>query len=445
MLPDLQETIVALSSAPGPGGRAIVRLTGPAALRVALTSFAPDDMLVPNRRRLYPGSLRLSGVLQPLPCDLYLWPSPRTYTGQELVELHTISCPPLIDLLISQLLGSGARAAQPGEFTLRAFLAGKLDLPQAEAVLGIIEAGNRDQLKQALEQLAGGVSGPLHELRNDLLNLLADIEAELDFAGEDIHFSSRENLLQRLDTAVSQLAGLGKQLDDRSVSNSVFRIVLVGRPNAGKSSLFNALAGDKAALVSSEPGTTRDYLIRRIQNGDISIELQDTAGWHEAGDTIEEQAQALSGRQAGQADLLLLCLEAGKPLDQRESEALAAPASTAILAVTTKCDTSAATSDRLATSSVTGEGIEELRTQLFESARKRTHFPLAPSHSRCRHHVEACLRHLREAHELALSREPSELLACALRDALQELGEMIGAVYTDDLLDRIFSRFCIGK
>src|SRR5262249_37178515 len=146
----------------------------------------------------YRGHLRLAGVAAPLPAELYAWPAPRTYTSQELVELHTLSCPPLVEILIAQLLETGARAAQPGEFTLRGFLAGKLDLTQAEAVLGIIEASDRAELKQALAQLAGGVARPLQGLREDLLNLLADVEAGLDFTEEDLQFVDKPEVLQRL-------------------------------------------------------------------------------------------------------------------------------------------------------------------------------------------------------------------------------------------------------
>ena len=175
MLPDPQDTIVALASAPGPGARAIVRLSGAQAFPIAATVFTPTEPASYSRRHRFPGEVRLPGIHAGLPADLYVWPGPRTYTGQDLAEIHTVSCPPLLELLIAQLLQAGARAAQPGEFTLRGFLAGKLDLTQAEAVLGVIEAGNRDELKQALAQLAGGVARPLQGLRDDLLNLLADI------------------------------------------------------------------------------------------------------------------------------------------------------------------------------------------------------------------------------------------------------------------------------
>src|SRR5207302_485485 len=190
--PDPQDTIVVLASAPGPGGRAIVRLSGPRTLAVVSRVFHTGDEINAQERRFYAGAVRLPDVAAPLPADLYVWPAPRTYTGQPLMELHTISCPPLLDLLIAECLNAGARAAQPGEFTMRAFLAGKLDLPRAEAVLGVIEAADRDELKHALKQLAGGMAQPVHTLREDLLNLLADVEAGLDFTEENIRFVGQD-------------------------------------------------------------------------------------------------------------------------------------------------------------------------------------------------------------------------------------------------------------
>ncbi len=444
MLPDTHDTIVALASAPGPGGRAVVRLSGPAALNTALTHFAPAPAVRPQTRCLHEGHVRLPGLASELPADLYFWPAPRTYTGQEMVEFHVLSCPPLVDLLVAELLRAGARAAKPGEFTLRAFLNGKLDLTRAEAVLAVIEAGSRSELRQALAQLAGGMARPLGELRDDLLNLLADVEASLDFADEDVRFVGQEELLTRVAKGMALVTLLGKQIDQRSAGDRPFRVVLAGRPNAGKSSLFNALAGAGAALVSPEPGTTRDYLTHRLEIAGAAVELVDTAGWQRANGSAEEQAQALGREQAEKADLVLLCLEAGHPVDD-EANRLLGQTGPPVVGVATKCDRAEPAPFVVATSAVTQAGLEKLRSLLAERARSHARPALAPSLSRCRHHVGTCLDHLRRAHATVLYEEPPELLALELRGALDQLGEMVGSVYTEDLLDRIFSRFCVGK
>jgi tRNA modification GTPase len=442
MTPHTQDTIVALSSAPGPGARAVVRLSGPRAAALALPLFGlPAETA--RARRLVQGALHLDDLPESLPADLYLWPAPRTYTGQEIAEIHTLSSPPLVELLVARLLRDGARAARPGEFTLRAFLAGKLDLTRAEAVLGVIEAGDRDELKAALAQLAGGVAKPLHALRDDLLNLLADVEAGLDFADEDIRFVDPSEMLLRLGRALAQVTNLGRQLNSRALAGRPFRAVLAGRPNAGKSSLFNALTGSKA-LVSPEPGTTRDYLTARLDLGGVTVELIDTAGRQPGRDAIDARAQELGREQAGAADLVLLCVPADQP-PRDEDAVLLRQQSPPVVAVATRCDLAPPPAGMPAASAVTGAGLDDLRRLLAGRAAARRAPPLAPSLSRCRHHVEACLANLRRAHALVLEEDPPELLALELRLALEQLGEMVGAVYTEDLLDRIFSRFCIGK
>jgi tRNA modification GTPase len=441
MTPHPDDTIVALASAPGPGARGIVRLSGPRTREVVAALFdqVPDASV--TKRSLRSGALRIPGVHSPLPADLYFAPAPRTYTGQDTAELHTVSSPPLLEALIAALLSVGARPARPGEFTLRAFLAGKKDLPQAEAVAAVVEAGTPDELRQALAQLAGGVTLPLHGLREDLLNLLADVEAGLDFTDEDIEFVGKKDILLRLGKGLAQLMNLGKQLGTRAVSGRPFRVALVGAPNAGKSSLFNALAGRPAAIVGPAPGTTRDYLTHTLRLGDLAVELIDTAGRQEAGDTIEEQAQALGRDQAAAADLLLLCFDATGPAPAPVEELAGRPAAR----VATKCDLAPAPPGAIATSAARGDGLNELKGLIAEHARAFARPALAPSLSRCRHHVEECLKHLRAAHAIVLFDDPAELLALELRLALEQLGEMVGAVYTDDLLDRVFSRFCIGK
>jgi tRNA modification GTPase len=449
---EISDTIVALSSASGISARAIVRLSGPAAFDIAISVFTSltsksisDSIGVPIPRRRLEGSIQLPGLNSAIPASLLLWPEPKTYTGQNLAEVHLWSCPPLVDALVTCLLNAGARAAQPGEFTMRAFLAGKMDLPRAEAVLAVIDAGDRHELKQALGQLAGGVTRPLEGLREDLLNLLAEVEAGLDFVEEDLRFVEPEELLTRLAKGMAQVTLLSKQLEKRALSGSAFRVVLAGRTNAGKSSLFNALTGS-GALVSPEPGTTRDYLIGRIVVDGVPIELIDTAGWGQWLTSIDRESQQLGKNQAEQADFVLWCVEAGQESREDEIEFLARACSPSVLRIATKCDLAEPPKELPATSSKTGAGLDLLRNLLADHARSsRADSGLASSLSRCRHHVSATLEHLRRSHAAVLFQEPQEHLAFELRGALEELGTLVGAVYTDDLLDRIFSRFCIGK
>jgi tRNA modification GTPase len=487
--PHPDDTIVAVSSAPGPAPRAIVRVGGPNARAVVAKVFdASGDV---KARRLTRGVLRLTCVHSPLPAALYFFAGPRSYTGQDIAEIHTVGSPPLVERLVADLLAAGARPARPGEFTMRAFLAGKKDLPRAEAVQAVIEAGTDADLRAALAQLAGGVSQPLEALRDDLLNLLADVEAALDFADEDIEFVGKAETLRRIDTASAQLDAVRAQLDDRTVSGRPVRVALVGLPNAGKSSLFNALAGG-TALVSPIPGTTRDYLTKTLLLAGVQIELIDTAGWQDASDTIEEQAQRLGNEQSTRADVIVWCDERGAFAEADEARLTATGA--VVLKVRTKSDLAvtptsplegevaslgsaseagggraenenlpptriAARSDlplkgggqkqdralHSSCSVVAPNGLDALRAALSDTVVSLTRPALAPSQSRCRHHVHECLERLREARALATNDAPPELLALALRGAIDALGEMTGAVYTNDLLDRIFSRFCIGK
>jgi tRNA modification GTPase len=438
--PHPDDTIVAVSSAPGPGARAIVRVSGPMARSVIDKVFT--GAATAERSRLAPGSLALSGVHSPLPASLYFLPGPRSYTGQDLAELHTIGSPPLVERLVADLLNAGARPANAGEFTLRAFLAGKKDLPQAEAVHAVIEAGTDADLRHALAQLAGGITQPLQALREDLLDLLADLEAALDFTDEHIEFVDKAETLARLDAALEHLDALRRQMDERTISGRPVRVALVGKPNAGKSSLFNALAQGEA-LVSAIPGTTRDYLTKSLDLG-VPVELIDTAGWQDSTDTIEEQAQRLGRDATARADIILWCDEHGE-FAKTDAARLAATGAE-VIRVRTKADLAV---DRrrhtLVTSTCIPGGLEDLHSALVDRVAALARPALAPSQSRCRHHVVVGLDHLQAARDYVAKNDPPELAAAALRAALDQLGEMTGAIYTNDLLDRIFSRFCLGK
>jgi tRNA modification GTPase len=286
------------------------------------------------------------------------------------------------------------------------------------------------------------------------LDLLADIEAGLDFAEEDIHFVDSRELLNRLTRAMAQITMARRHFDQRSLADQPFRIAFTGAPNAGKSSLVNALVDRNAAIVGPDPGTTRDYVVVSVTWQDTRLELIDTAGFARAVDGIEAQAQELGGRERAGADIIVDCLDASA----RAPAALlprAAPSEPSDhgkrddpdrrVLVATKCDIGRAPHGRLPTSSVTGAGIGRLRETLVGCASEQSRPGLSESFGRCGRHLDLCLEHLRRSHSLVLFEDPMEILALELRLALDELGQVVGAVYTDDLLDRIFSRFCIGK
>jgi tRNA modification GTPase len=283
----------------------------------------------------------------------------------------------------------------------------------------------------------------LQQLRDDLLDLRADVDAGLDFSDEDLDVVGIEDLLKRLGKAMAMVTLVGKQVEQRGLAERQFRAVLAGRPNAGKSSLFNAITGGRA-LVSAEAGTTRDYLVQRIELHGVEMELVDTAGRRRSAHAIEAAAQELCREQAEMADLLLLCVPGELDLFEEE-DSLVLRQAPPVLLIATMTDAQAPATGRLPTSARTGAGLDDLRRELADRARSWSRPALAPSLSRCRHHVAACLDHLRRAHAAVLDSDPAEVLAMELHGALDELGEMVGAVYTDDLLDRIFSRFCIGK
>ena len=446
----LDDTLAAIATPSGAGAaRAIVRLSGPDTMTCLRAVFTPSDGW-PQIHSLLPHVLsgELAGDL-PHPCDAYIWPSSRSYTRQPAAELHTLGSPPLVKAALRTVCAHGARLARPGEFTLRAFLAGRLDLTQAEAVLGVIDSQDRQSLAVALQQLAGGLAGPLGKLRGDLLDLLADLEAGLDFVEEHIEFVSAEEVIRRLAAAKCELESLVESLRSRSLDAELPRVALIGWPNTGKSSLFNALAGQDRSMVSTVAGTTRDYLQATVEIGGLECVLVDTAGFQATieFDTISSAAQRMAGMQSQHADLRLLCIDATRSFNPWEQERLELDGEA--LVVLTKCDRpKTVTLDRPAveTSALTGAGLARLRSEI---ARRLNGRPIghavASTATRCRSSIEQAIVNLNAAGRLADECAGDELVAAETRMALDELGKVTGTIYTEDLLDRIFSRFCIGK
>ncbi|MEX2187141.1 MAG: GTPase [Pirellulales bacterium] len=490
---NLEDTIAAVATAAGGALRGAIRLSGPTAIEVVVRCLADGDVR-PALERLraatvVAASLKLDG--DTLPCDLFVWPTERSYTRQIVVEVHTVGSPPLLDAALQALCAAGARLAAPGEFTLRAFLSGRLDLAQAEAVLGVIDAHDRRALDVALVQLAGGLSQPLGAIREALVDLLADLEAGLDFVDEDIEFVSAAQVEARLAAAAGEAANVAKQLGTRSHRSHAPRVVLAGLPNAGKSSLFNALCGG-TAIVSDVAGTTRDALLARVDFDGIACELVDTAGVDEgrgagfgvrgsgfgdkdAGEgvgaisvaesllqsTIAAAAQSQTHARLADADVELWCIDATQSSllssEDTLNVATGPPSGRVRLLVATKvdalavrkCESRIPNSDsHIHTSSQTGEGLDELRTAIAAAVAAATHAETAVVVStavRCRESLRLAVEAIEQARQLAIVRGGDELIAAELRLALAELGKIVGVVYTDDILDRLFGRFCIGK
>ena len=450
---DPTETIVAVGSPAGGGPLGLVRLSGDAAFAVVLNRFQSEDatqLVDVSRPTRISGQLAVESLGRPLSVSLNLCPGSRTYTGQPLVEIQTIGSPPILAAVLATCLDRGARLAEPGEFTLRAFLAGRIDLTQAEAVLGVIDAANSEQLDVALGQLAGGLARPLTRLRDDLADTLAHLEANLDFADEaDVDPLGRAQLAATLQRHADEVAHLAARLSGRSRGTGRPRVVLVGPPNAGKSLLFNALIGRDASIVAAVAGTTRDYLEAECDCDGIMVDLVDTAGTETTRAEIEAQAQAVRRDQTRVADLVLVC----EPIRSEAATIIPLSIPGSQLHVGTKydliSDSTRPSSGQIITSGSTGEGIKTLRSAIARSIRDQSRegmaASLAATVARSGEGMAAASRSLRSAAAAILEDGGDELIAIDLRQALDDLGRIVGAVVTDDLLDRIFRRFCIGK
>ena len=452
------DTIAAIATPPGEGGIGIVRVSGSAAFPIAERLFRRRGGSKPlQSHRAYFGVIVDPAAGETLDRALLLpFRAPRSYTGEDVAEFHCHGSPYLLRRVLELVWREGARPAEPGEFTLRAFLNGKLDLAQAEAVADLIRARSQAQLRSALALHEGALSKQVHTLADEVLRLLATVEAHIDFSEEigelDPHTLAPafESLLQRLDSLL-QGARAGRILREGA------RVAIVGRPNVGKSSLLNALLGEERAITTDIPGTTRDTLEESLIVGSVPIVILDTAGLRESADVVEQIGVERARRAAERADLILFVYDLTAP-DWEADRALldTLPTHTPKLLVGNKVDAAAFERQRCAQSvfpdtvlisALTGAGLETLREAILSALELQRIGEETPTLTHQRHiqAVETAKRALEQARDALMQGYPPDLIAVDLRTAWLALGTITGETADETLVQRIFREFCIGK
>lgn len=434
----IDDTIVAVSSGTGRAVRMIVRLSGPNAFLIAANLGVELTAHTSSATRCLIRFADLS-----CPAWIYKFNAPRSYTGQDLIELHIPGNPRLARMLVDWLVAHEARLAEAGEFTARAYFNGKLDLAQAEGVAAAISAQNELELGAARQLMAGELARRLRPAMDELAQTLALVEAGIDFSDERIQFVSSEEAASGIDAILGQLRSLIADSARFEKLTHEPTIVLAGRPNAGKSTLANALAGRNRSVVSPVAGTTRDALSVEIVLRRGVVRLIDIAGLEgvsTSSETIEAQMQEIAKRAIEQADVLVLVRES---TDDRAEATLPRPADLRVLSKADLLKKVPAGLDSLCVSVVTGMGMDHLREALDRAAFGRDSsggaLALTSRHLNCLDEAMSALTRAREV------RDSAELLAAELRGTLDALGQILGAVSPDDILGRIFSKFCIGK
>lgn len=447
----LDDTIAAIATPLGEGGLAVVRLSGPRAIAVAGQCFRGTvTPLEAESHTLHYGAILRDGK-QVDEVMLAVMRSPRTYTKEDVVEISCHGGLLPAKLVLDTLLENGARLAEPGEFTRRAFLNGRIDLAQAEAVIDLIHARTELALDAANEQLAGKLSQRINRLRDEMMLPLAHVEAHIDFPDEDISPDTKEQLLARLRRGVEFMDELLATADEGQLLRRGIRAAIIGRPNAGKSSLLNQLLGHDRAIVSAIPGTTRDTIEETANIRGIPVVFVDTAGLREAGDEIEEEGIRRSRAALAKAELVLHVLDGSEPLSPLDVRFLRESSGKKRILVRNKFDLPAkleVNEPMVDVSCVTGKGLEALKDAVKASVWSgeiRSEMLQVMINSR---HQDA-LKRARGATAMAIeglrADQNLELIAMELRIAVHAIGEIVGKASTEDLLDSIFSQFCIGK
>ncbi|HEU4983406.1 MAG TPA: tRNA uridine-5-carboxymethylaminomethyl(34) synthesis GTPase MnmE [Acidobacteriaceae bacterium] len=447
------ETIVAISTPPGRGGIGIVRFSGPLAVPIA------NSMLV-LRNPLAHAQARFAEIPDPETkakldeAIVTYFAGPNSYTGEDLVEVAAHGSPVVLELLVRQALRQGARLARPGEFTERAFLSGRIDLTQAEAVRDLIESQTLYQARVAAGQMGGSISRRIRPAKQALVDLIAVLEAGIDFAEDDVDVTPDAEIIKRIQAVTAALEDLERTFARGRIVHSGLTLAIVGRPNVGKSSLFNRLVERERAIVTAMPGTTRDLVTETVSLGGIPLQLIDTAGLREAVNEAESIGIQKSREALADADVVLVVLEAGVPVREDESALIALLENRRALVARNKSDLGFAAETLpepalpvVNTSAITGEGIEKLREELLRMVSN----PVGESESgmltSIRHHeaVTAALTALAKAVQAVSLKTPHEMLLLDLYAALRQLDSLTGETTADDILNRIFSTFCIGK
>jgi tRNA modification GTPase len=486
---NLDDTIVAIATPPGRGGIGVIRLAGPEAKKIALPMLRlknnleagravfgeliePDggaDTLV--RERPEPGrkvegeiaaSLSRTRVSAPHQHQqnqkqridevvVTYFAKPHSYTTDDIIEISAHGSPVILRHVIELALAAGARLAEPGEFTMRAFLNGRIDLTQAEAVRDLIDSQTLYQAKVASQQLDGALSRRLQPIKQKLVELIATLEAGVDFAEDDISVLPAEQILQRIEAVRTPLAELAATFAYGKIVHEGLTLAIVGRPNVGKSSLFNRLVERERAIVTATPGTTRDLVTETVAIGGIPIKLIDTAGIRNALDEAESIGIRKSLETIADADLVLIIRDSSQPLAAEDEELSKLNAGRPSIVIENKCDLvapGAKTEKVVRTSALTGEGIADLRDEILRhiggeaGIQSETGFLTNARHqSRVRESITGL-----NAAEAAVSLKiPHEMLLLDLYSSLRPLDEITGATTNDDVLNLIFSTFCIGK
>jgi len=446
------DTIVAAATPPGRGGVGVVRVSGPKTPQIAATLVG--ELPQPRHATLV---RFLDSAGEPIDIGLALFfPAPASYTGEHVLELQGHGGPVILETLVARCMELGARRARPGEFTERAFHNDKIDLAQAEAVADLIDAGSREAARAAMRSLQGEFSGMVQGLTDALVDLRTYVEAAIDFPEEEVDFLADTELAERLAVVRSHFDGVTAAAGQGRLLRDGLTVVLAGRPNSGKSSLLNRLAGYDAAIVTAVPGTTRDVLRERIDIDGLPLHVLDTAGLRDSDDAVEREGVRRAAAEMTRADRVLFIIDsANDPLGRAfEEELERLPAEVPVTLVFNKIDvaTGLAVDDTLSgpprvhVSALTGAGLGELRAHLkacvsFQSAgngsisARRRHLEAL---ARARTCVETAARELQQ-------RRAGELVAEELRLGQQALEEVTGIFTADDLLGRIFGSFCIGK